>query len=58
MRQVTCHKCKNERPATDEACPHCGTARYPHRRTADEHADYLRAVAERDRYRLDVPRDG
>jgi hypothetical protein len=46
---VICAKCKKERPATDEPCPHCGAAPYPHRRTAEEHADYLRAVTERDR---------
>ena len=27
-----------------------GVPPYPHRRTAEEHADYLRAVAERDRF--------
>jgi hypothetical protein len=46
---VTCTSCKTERPATDEPCPQCGAAPYPHRRTAEEHGDYLRAVAERDR---------
>lgn len=46
---VTCTQCKGERPASDEPCPHCGASPYPHRRTAEEHADYLRAVAERDR---------
>lgn len=46
---LTCANCKKERPASDEPCPHCGAAPYPHRRTAEEHADYLRAVAERDR---------
>ena len=46
---VICTRCKKERPTGEEPCPHCGTAPYPHRRTAEEHADYLRAVAEHDR---------
>jgi hypothetical protein len=44
---VTCTKCKKERPASEKPCPHCGASPHPHRRTAEEHADYLRAVAER-----------
>jgi predicted amidophosphoribosyltransferase len=54
---VKCAKCKRERPATDVACPQCGAPVYPHRRTAEEHADYLRAIDERDRYKPAVPRD-
>jgi hypothetical protein len=50
---ATCTKRNQERPANDHPCPHCGADPYPHRRTAEEHADYLRAVAERDR---EVPR--
>jgi predicted amidophosphoribosyltransferase len=46
--KVICTSCKNERPAGEEACPHCQAPGYPHRRTAQEHADYLRAIAERD----------
>jgi hypothetical protein len=53
---VICTSCKRERPAGEEACPHCGAAAYPHRRTAEEHADYLRAVAEHDRGLVDGQR--
>jgi len=49
MTDVICHACNKSRAVGDEPCPHCGAGAYPHRRTAEEHADYLRAVAERDR---------
>jgi len=54
---VICFKCKRERPPGDEACPLCGAPAYPHRRTAEEHADYVRAVEERDRLRPDFKHD-
>jgi predicted amidophosphoribosyltransferase len=51
--KVMCTKCKKQRPAGEEPCPHCGAPAYPHRRTAEEHADWLRAIAEHDRMRID-----
>ena len=51
--KVMCTKCKKQRPAGEEPCQHCGAPAYPHRRTAEEHADWLRAIAEHDRTRRD-----
>ncbi len=49
MPEVSCHACGKKRRADDKPCPHCAGAAYPHRRTAEEHADYLTAIRERDR---------
>jgi hypothetical protein len=53
--KVVCTNCKKERPAGEEPCPHCSAPAYPHRRTAYEHADWLRE--EHDRERRDVRAD-
>ena len=55
---VRCTSCTQVRPSGRASCPHCGSPAYPHRRTAEEHADYLRAIAERDRVasKLDAKR--
>jgi len=57
MAEIICTGCKQKRPAGEAACPHCGAAAYPHRRTAAEHEEYLRAVAEHDLVRDVLERD-